>query len=260
VTLLASLAACAGIFLAGLALCGARFPSPLTRVSARDLALALGGAGFGVAAAAQLGVPALGLIGLALPFWWRRHQRAVAQARAERSVVPTLEALVGASRAGIVFAEALAIAANSAEGDLQARMAKSLQHIRFGASPADALHAARHGATGQVLALFDDLELCARARFDSNQAASFMDDVLTARRFQRDLRSEVRARTAGLRFQIWLLAALVPGLALYLSAMSPTLADQLMSPLGRHVLIPTGAVFEIAGIVLSRRVVARACD
>jgi Flp pilus assembly protein TadB len=260
VTLLTSLAACAGIFLAGLALCGVSFPSPLHRVSARDLALALGGAGFGVAAAAQLGVPAFGVLGVVLPFWWKRHELAAAQARAERSVVPTLEALVGASRAGIVFAEAISIATSSAEGDLHARLARSLQHIRFGASPADALHAARHGATGQVLALLDDLELCARARFDTNQAASFMDDVLTARRFQRDLRSDVRARTAGLRFQIWLLAALVPALALYLSAMSPTLADQLMSPLGRHVLIPSGALFEIAGIVLSRRVVTRACD
>ena len=52
-----------------------------------------------------------------------------------------------------------------------------------------------------------------------------------------------------------LLALLVPALALYLVATMPGLAATLASPVGRLVLLPAAAVFELAGIVASRAIV-----
>jgi Flp pilus assembly protein TadB len=73
--------------------------------------------------------------------------------------------------------------------------------------------------------------------------------------FERRLRDDVRSRTSGLRVQIALLAALVPGLALYVGLTVPGVADALATPLGRFVLLPLAAVLETAGILLSRHVV-----
>jgi Flp pilus assembly protein TadB len=66
---------------------------------------------------------------------------------------------------------------------------------------------------------------------------------------------DVRARTAGVRVQSYLLAAIVPALALYLVATMPGLGATLATTLGRTVLIPVAAALEVAGIVLNRRVV-----
>lgn len=261
-TVAGAVAAAAAMFLACLAVFGVAVPAPrLRRESVHDVALACAGACVGVVAAGVvLGMPALGLAGSAVPLWWKAHQRASERARAEASIVPTLETIVASSRAGIVLPEALAIARMSAAGELGSRIGDALHRIRLGAAPADALGAAADGASHQLRAFIRDLTLCARARLDTTQTAAYLDDILGARRFERELRSDIRARTAGARFQIWLLAALVPGLALYLGAMSPTLADQLTSPLGRYLLIPLGVAFEVVGVVASQRVVARACD
>jgi hypothetical protein len=56
--------------------------------------------------------------------------------------------------------------------------------------------------------------------------------------------------------QIVLLAALVPGLALYLCLTVPGLAETLSMPLGRFVLLPLAALLETTGIIASRRVVS----
>jgi Flp pilus assembly protein TadB len=64
-----------------------------------------------------------------------------------------------------------------------------------------------------------------------------------------------RARSSGARTQSYLLAAIVPGLALYLVATMPGLGGTLESPLGRFVLVPLAAGLELAGIVLGRRIV-----
>jgi Flp pilus assembly protein TadB len=50
-----------------------------------------------------------------------------------------------------------------------------------------------------------------------------------------------------------LLAALVPGLALYLALTVPGMAETFTTPLGRFVLLPLAALLELAGIVASRR-------
>jgi Flp pilus assembly protein TadB len=73
--------------------------------------------------------------------------------------------------------------------------------------------------------------------------------------FEQQIADDVRARASGLRVQIVLLAALVPGLALYLAVTVPGMAETFTTPLGRFVLLPLAALLELAGIVASRRLV-----
>src|SRR5439155_21095720 len=188
----------------------------------------------------------------------RRRQRQARRAAAA-SLVPTLETILAASRAGLPLRDALALAVDRARGDLEARLRSALANEALGVALADALAASRPGAGDVADACLAELELCARARLPSDRVAAFVEDKLSTLRFERELASDLAARTAGQRFQVWVLAAIVPGLALYLAAMSPTLGEELRSPIGRFVFIPGGLLFEIAGLVLSRRIVERAC-
>ena len=190
-----------------------------------------------------------------------RLRRRAARARriGEASLVPALEAVLAASRAGLPLRDALGVARERARGELAERITAAVTNEALGQPLADALADARRGARGSLDALLGDLELCARARLHSERIAAFVEDQLGTHRFARELASDLAARTAGQRFQVWVLAAIVPALALYLAAMSPTLSEELRSPIGRYVFVPGGLLFEIAGIYLSRRVVERAC-
>ena len=75
-------------------------------------------------------------------------------------------------------------------------------------------------------------------------------------RVEQQIADDVRARTSGLRVQIFLLAGLVPCLALYLAVTVPGLSETFATPLGRFVLLPLAGVLELSGIVASRRVVS----
>lgn len=211
------------------------------------LAIVAPGDGFTARAAAPV---------FALWTWRRRRQ---AHRAAEASLVSTLETILAASRAGLVLREALTLAADRARGDLEVRLRSALANEALGVALPDALAATRPGAGAVIDTFLADLELCARARLPSDRIAAFVEDELATLRFERELASDLAARTAGQRFQVWVLAAIVPGLAVYLAAMSPTLGEELRSPLGRFVFIPGGLLFEIAGLVLSRRIVERAC-
>ena len=196
--------------------------------------------------------------GLAATFLAHRRLRR-ARRDGDASLVSALEAMLAGARAGLVLSDALALARDRARGDLAERLATAVTNEALGVALGDALAAVRAGASSTVDALLGDLELCARARLPSERVAALAEDELSTMRFARELTSDVGARTAGQRFQVWLLAAIVPALALYLAVMSPTLADELRSPLGRYVFIPGGLLFEVAGIMLSRRVVEQAC-
>jgi Flp pilus assembly protein TadB len=190
---------------------------------------------------------------------WSRRRRARSEREGDASLVPVLESLLAATRAGLVPRDAIAVAADRARGELAERLRDALANESLGVGLGEAFASARAGARGRIGAFLADLELCARARLASDRVAALIEDELGTLRFERELASDLAARTAGQRFQVWLLAAIVPALALYLATMSPTLAEQLCSPLGRFVFVPAGLAFELAGIVLSRRIVERAC-
>lgn len=114
--------------------------------------------------------------------------------------------------------------------------------------------AARTSDRRAVRAL-DAMALVATERLPASRAGAVLASVADRLSYDAQLRDEVRARAGGVRAQIVLLALLVPALALYLVLTMPGLAATLSLPIGRVVLLPAAAAFEIAGIVASRAIV-----
>lgn len=99
------------------------------------------------------------------------------------------------------------------------------------------------------------LALGVAERLPVERAATLVEAVAQRATHVVTLDAEIRARSAGVRSQMYLLAALVPALSLYLIATMPGLAATLTGPLGRTVLIPGAVMLELAGILVSRRIV-----
>jgi Flp pilus assembly protein TadB len=120
----------------------------------------------------------------------------------------------------------------------------------------EALRAASQASRDRRLVLaLDALALVASEQLPAVRSAAVVASVTDRLAFDEHLLAEIRARTSGLRAQIVLLALLVPALALYLAATLPGLAATLSTPLGLRVLVPVALLFEVAGIVASRRIV-----
>ena len=163
-------------------------------------------------------------------------------------------------RSGSTLPEALRRACQGVEDPLaRGPFAGALRAFDLGA-PLDVSlrEAAARARDERASAALETLSLGVAARLPTERAAQLVAAVADRLAFSERLDEEVRARTAGSRLQVLLLAAIVPGLALYLAATVPALATTLGTPLGRGLLVPSAAVLEIAGILLSRRVVARA--
>ena len=93
------------------------------------------------------------------------------------------------------------------------------------------------------------------ARLPYDRAAILVAAVADRLAFEERLDEEIRARTAGLRSQVVLLALVVPVLAMYLAITVPSLAATLAQPIGRYVLIPAALGLELVGLIASRRAI-----
>jgi Flp pilus assembly protein TadB len=93
-------------------------------------------------------------------------------------------------------------------------------------------------------------------RLPHDRAGSLVASVADRLAFDERLEEEVRARTAGLRSQVVLLALVVPAIAAYLALTVPSLAATLGQPIGRFVLVPAALALEVAGLIASRQAVA----
>jgi len=82
------------------------------------------------------------------------------------------------------------------------------------------------------------LALGVSERMPVDRSASLLNAVAELARHDEVLHDEIRARSAGTRVQMYLLAAVVPSLAAYLVVTMPGLAATLGSGLGRAVLVP----------------------
>jgi Flp pilus assembly protein TadB len=102
--------------------------------------------------------------------------------------------------------------------------------------------------------IWDNLAICIANRIPASRAKGLFVELSSTVQFNVQVQQEVRARTSGQRSQIWLLAAIVPGLFLYLRVINPdffTVLDQ--TAVGRFVLFPAAVCLEITGVVLSIR-------
>ena len=114
----------------------------------------------------------------------------------------------------------------------------------------------RAATAGRNLALiWDNLAICIGNRIPAGRAKGLLIELAATVQFNVQVQEEVRARTSGQRTQIWLLAAIVPGLFFYLRLINPdffTVLDE--TAVGRFLLFPLAVCLEVLGIALSFRV------
>ena len=153
-------------------------------------------------------------------------------------------------------AAALRLGLEPAPPDVREPFELALRAFDLNTGLAEALATARISARDRRIAIsIDALSLIAGEDLSSSRAAVVIGAVADRLAFEARVREEIDARASGVRWQIALLALLVPALALYLVVTMPGLAATLASPLGTHVLIPAAAALEIVGIAASRMIV-----
>jgi len=178
----------------------------------------------------------------------RREDDRVAATRAREVLQGTLAGL----RAGLPLSAAL----RAATAERTGAFGRAMRAFDLGMPLDTALRdAAARSRDRRVMLACDALALVAADQLAPTRSAAIIASVSDRLAFEDHLLEDVRARTAGARAQIALLAVLVPAIALYLAITLPGLAATLTTPLGTHVLLPAAALFEGAGLVASRRIV-----
>jgi Flp pilus assembly protein TadB len=211
----------------------------------------------GLAIASSLGVTLLGLASLAVPSVVARALAARRRDERARETVSLLQMTLAGLRSGASLTEALRLAAGSGPGPEFGPFAAAVRAFDLGAPLDAALREARAGARDRRVILgLDAASLCVAEHLSGSRSATLIASAVDRLVFEQQIVDDVRARTSGLRVQVALLAALVPGLALYLAVTVPGLAETFATPLGRFVLLPLAGVLELSGIVASRRVVS----
>jgi len=212
----------------------------------------------GVAIAHAIGIlPPAGLALGLIPSIAIRSRAQAARDRARASLAQVLLDTHAMLRSGVALPEALRRAAAGCPEPLARRpFERAIQRFDLGDSLDDAFRdAVATSADRRLSATFHTLALGVSERLPIERAASLVEAMAERAVHDRRVDAEVRARTAGVRFQSHLLAAIVPALALDLVATMPGLGATLGTPLGRTVLLPAAAALEIAGVVMSRRIV-----
>ncbi len=180
------------------------------------------------------------------------------RARARQGSTRIVQAAHAVLRSGAALPEALRRAtAGSVDPIARRPFEAALRMFDLGAPLDDALRdAARRVGDDQLRIALETIALGVGERLAVERTATLVGAVADRLAFLERLEAEVRARTSGLRTQVWLLAAVVPCLALYLAFTLPGLAATLTGPLGRTALLPVATLLEVTGIVLSRRFVS----
>jgi tight adherence protein B len=210
----------------------------------------------GLALGNAVGILPLGLIGAVAPSIVARTLAARRREERARQTIALLQMALASLRSGASLTEALRLASASERDTPFGPFAAALRAFDLGAPLDVALRAARARARDhQVILGLDALSLCVAEQLPASRCATLIASTVDRLVFEQRIADDVRARTSGLRVQIVLLAALVPGLALYLALTVPGMAETLTAPLGRFVLLPLAATLEVIGILASRRVV-----
>lgn len=210
----------------------------------------------GLAVAGSFGALPLGILGPVVPSLVVRSLAARRRDERARETVSLLQMTLAGLRSGSSLTEALRLAAGAGTDSGSGPFSEAVRAFDLGAPLDRALRDARAGARDQrVLLGLDALSLCVAEQLSGSRCAMLLSSAIDRLVFEQQIADDVRARASGLRVQIVLLAALVPGLALYLAVTVPGMAETFTTPLGRFILLPLAALLELAGIVASRRLV-----
>jgi hypothetical protein len=197
---------------------------------------------------------ALGLVGPSILIRLR------AETAARRARIATTRLLRGTEavlRSGGGLAEALRRGVDASEDRLARRpFAEAVRAFDLGAPLDEALRSAASGTRDRRARMaLESLAIGVTLRLPGDRAGVLVAAVTDRLAFEERLDEEIRARTSGLRSQVLLLAAVVPGIAAYLAATIPSLGVTLSAPIGRTILVPAAIALELIGIVASRRAV-----
>lgn len=194
------------------------------------------------------------------PSVWIRLRAETARERARRAVTRVIAGAEAALRSGATLPDALRREAEASADPIARRaLLDALRAFELGESLDPGLRGAALAARDQRIALaLETLALGVGERLPRERLADLLASLADRLTFEERLDDEVRARASGARQQQWLLAALVPAIAVLLVATMPSLAEALGSQIGRFVLVPGAIAFEVAGIVLARRIVREA--
>jgi len=212
----------------------------------------------GAAIAGVLGMPPIfGVLAGVGPSVVIRLRADAARDHARSAVAQLLVTAHAMLRSGVALPEALRRASAGCD-DVLARRPFELAITRFDlGDPLDASirDSARVAPDRRSAEMLHTLALGIAERLPIERAASLVEALADRAIHEQRIQAEVRARSSGARTQSYLLAAVVPGLALYLVATMPGLGATLATPLGRFILVPLAFGLELAGIVLGRRIV-----
>lgn len=239
------------------ALADAGWTRPVREWEAARVAIA----GSALLAALALGWhPAVAVVGILAPSVWIRLRAEEARERAHRAILPLTVAAEAALRSGAALPEALRRASAAISDPVAAKPFRTaLDEFDMGASLDGALVlAAERSDDERARSVLGTIALSLGERLPRERLADVLAAIADRLTFEDGLAEEVRARAAGARQQQRLVAFLVPGIALYLLVTMPVLATTLASDLGRFVLVPAALGLELAGILLSRRIVRSA--
>ena len=197
------------------------------------------------------------LTGLALPRLYLDALVRAQRRRTEAEAPRLLQILVAALAAGRTYLEALVEARTRItdrwlRDDLDHLVAQFHLDVPLETSIAEV----RVATAGRNLALvWDNLAICIAHRIPASRAQGLLGELASTVQFNVQVQQEVHARTSGQRLQIWLLAAIVPGLFLYLRLVDRDFFAVLDDTLtGRLLLLPAAVCLEVLGVVLSFRV------
>ena len=187
-----------------------------------------------------------------------RSRAAAARWQARLAMTHLLRATEAALRSGASLPEALRRACDGASQDRLARrpFVDALRAFDLGAPLDQALRASgRRAADPRARMALETVAIGIASRLPHDRAGILIAAVADRLAFEERLDEELRARTAGLRSQVVLLALVVPAIAAYLALTVPSLAATLEQPIGRFVLIPAAFVLEAVGLIASRRAI-----
>jgi Flp pilus assembly protein TadB len=196
-------------------------------------------------------------VGLLLPRLYLRYLVGAEARAADEDAPRVLRAMVNRASAGGTYPDLFTAAAEAARhrwvhSDFTEVTARYYANEPLGEA---LLELRRRQASRNLRLVYDALAVAVRTQ----QAASAAGEVLTslgeAARANRSIARAAAAESRGLRLQAAILAVVIPGLFLYLSAVNPELIAPVTSTaLGQFVLLPGGVLLEVTGIVLSWRI------
>ena len=205
--------------------------------------------------------PVVGLVGVGVGLLLPRLYLGYlvgAEGRAADEDAPRIQrAMVNRAAAGGTYPDLFTAAAEAARHRwVRADFDEAIARYYAAEPPPEILLALRGRQASRNLRLvYDALAVAVRTRQPASAAGEVLAALAEAARANRAIARQAAAEAKGLRLQAAILAVVIPGLFLYLSAVNPELIHPVSSTaLGQLVLLPAGVLLEVTVIVLSWRV------